>query len=123
MPFSIEFIDNGDWITAVVTGRLDSREVFLRYFDVILQRLLSSGVRRVLVDNRGVTIFIDVFDATQAVNQLVEDGVPALGISYAGLFTESMVEDHSYFETVFRNNSFRGRVFSDEAQAVEWLTS
>jgi len=123
MSFSIEFIDNDGWITAEATGRVDSKAVFQQYFDIILQRLLSSGVRRVLIDNRGVAMSIDVFDVTQVVNQLVEDGVPALGICYAGLFTESTLSDHSFYETVFRNNSFRGRLFSDEAQAVEWLTS
>ena len=115
----MEYIEHDGWIAAVTTGRLDSSEALLAQFREILQ----TGAQRVLVDNREVSMAFDALDVSQVARQLVEEGVPSLGIRFAGLFTEPMADAFHFLETTMRNNSLRGRIFTDRAEALAWLTS
>ena len=111
MSYLMEFTGHDGWTRVVTTGHLDSADTFAEHLAKVIQHLLSSGVRRVLVDNRGVKVSIDACDVAQVARQMVEKGVPALGIRYAVLCTEPVEQSCRFLETTFRNNSLRFRMF------------
>lgn len=123
MGFSTEFTEHDDWLSVVSSGHLDSAETYASYFEEIVRRLTASGGKRVLMDNRQVKVDIDACDASQVARDLVEQGVPALGIRYAVLCAEPVAGSCRFLETTFRNNSLRFHIFPTEAQAIEWLTA
>jgi len=123
MAYDIEFVNKRYYLHVVASGEGHSFEDTVVYTEAILAELGKTGLTRVLLDERSVSVMLTAHDAIRIADKLVEKKFTARGYRIANLYAPHSVEIIRAYETAFRNRSFNYKMFTDEDQAAKWLTA
>nr|WP_321255769.1 hypothetical protein [uncultured Pseudodesulfovibrio sp.] len=123
MDYILTFRDNGDHLVAVVSGMVNTFEALSAMAHAVVERTSDHLSKKVLVDFRTVSMSIDFLSAQTLANNLESEGVQLSGIRLACLYIAEDVDMYRVFETAHRNRSLSFKIFENEDEAVDWLTS
>ena len=112
------------YVELVCAGRY-SRSEALRVGERAFREAADAGRRNVLVDVRGINgrvpTILDRFDMGVHIATLHRERTPRIRIALLG--AEPMIHPERFGEIVARNRGADARVFTSEAEALEWLTA
>lgn len=113
----LRFEVSGERVPGTLTA--DMLEVWTR----VAEACRASGAERVIGINRltGPVPTLDVFEIGEQVPRILGPSVRRLAFVVLG--GEGAVRANLFFENVAVNRGLAGRVFDDEAKALEWLTA
>ena len=117
MPSTLTFSDDGTVITALVSGDV-TLEISLQILSDIIRLVHSSGVRKVLVDVRGITAPLQTWDLHQFGISIGEHRREHMTYAVVG---SGDLSAHRFVETVAINRGAEIRVFDDPDVALAWL--
>lgn len=121
MPARNHISDKGEYLLFVTTGTMKSADEIIENAELIESELTQNGLRRALLDQRGMVDEEDVLDATIVAESPVMERMATQGIRLACLSTVDNLEINRAFETILQNRSVLFKAFIDEAEAVDWL--
>ncbi len=111
-------------VELVCTGRYSRSEAF-RVGERAFREAAAAGRRSVLVDVRGINgrvpTILDRFDMGVRIATLHLESTPRIRIALLG--DEPMIHPERFGEIVARNRGADARVFTIEADALDWLTA
>ena len=120
----VEVLVHADHVQLRCTGRY-SRAEALRVGDQAFREAAAAARRSVLVDVRGITgsvpTLLDRFDMGVRVAALHLEQRPRIRLALLG--HEPMIHPDRFGEIVARNRGADARVFTQEAEALDWLTA
>jgi len=106
------------------SGKYSRAEAF-RIGDQAFREAIDAGRRNVLVDVRGVSgripSILDRFDISIHIATLHLEHTPRIRLALLG--HEPMIHPERFGEIVARNRGADARVFTIEAEALDWLTA
>ncbi len=121
MPYFIESTVKEDHLRITTSGRIDSIEPVIEYGNRIITLAAQANMRRVLLDELGLSVSLSPLDAVLLGEQLLEVANLAQGIRVAAVCTPENYETLSFIETSLQNRSISFRVFKEEQKALNWL--
>jgi hypothetical protein len=111
-------------VVLVCTGRYSRSEAF-RVSDLAFREAVAADRRSVLVDVRGVNgsipTILDRFDIAMHVAARHLELRPRVRLALLG--DEPMIHPERFGEIVARNRGADARVFTVEAEALDWVTA
>ena len=110
--------ENGILFTKA-TGRDETIEDVLRYGQSVIEQAVLHQAKRILVDETELEYRLGTFDVYTSAKSLAEHA-PHVAKS-AMVVTPAQVTDAKFFETVAVNRGLNVRMFTDMAEAKEWL--
>lgn len=119
--FTVVFEIRDDILHAKVTGVISSAEQAVEKAVALVAKSYETGVYRLLVDERELTISIDALDIVQAVDAIDKRGIQGLGGRTACLYRPEYAAIYKNYETFYKNRSLIYQAFEDDALALEWL--
>lgn len=102
-------------------GEAKTFEAFSDKARTVVAHVLSSGAKRILLDDRALAVALDTHDITRAADLLEKSNFQALGLRLASLCRPEDRCVYDSIETIYRNRSINFRRFDDKQTAVEWL--
>ena len=123
MPYFLTYARIGDILVVKATGDYADVQEFIAKKDEATLRIMEERARRILLDDRELTMTLDVHDAVTFADAVLEEGVPAQGLRFACLPPKTGREFYAAFETACRNRSINYQLFEDKQAAVDWLES
>jgi len=121
MPLNVKYTDEDDFLLATVTGDCRTLKELADFGSSIIATSGSRGRPCVLMDFRGMTMELESYHITTYSEQLMDIGLPALGLRLAGLADTEHIAITRAFETALRNRSINLRAFLDKDEALKWL--
>jgi hypothetical protein len=122
MSHDLTFEIRDGYIVGMVTGMIDTPEELLRKIRTMLHKALDSNITRFLMNERGLDLRLEAHDIIEVANRLEKKNVQSLGGRSACLCNPASIELYRACETIYHNRSLSYKVFTDEADAVAWLT-
>lgn len=120
----VEVLVHADYVELRCTGRY-SRAHALRVGDQAYREAAAAARRSALVDVRGITgsvpTILDRFDIGVRIAELHLEQRPRIRLALLG--DEPMIHPDRFGEIVARNRGADARVFTQEAEALDWLTA
>lgn len=120
MPFTIEHIADRDYILATFTGPF-TMALVREYIDALLPILKQTGCRRLLSDSLESQIQISSRDIMQ-LPKMVETSPLTASLKRAAL-AKAGTSGYDMYETFSKMQGQHVRIFTDRAEALEWLLS
>lgn len=123
MPIQFETRKENGYIRIIPTGRLETLDELIEYGTYMYDQAIACDIHRVLLDEKDL---IDAADASTIYewceNEVVSKTATS-GIRIAGVCTADNFACNKVYETMFQNRSYNFRVFLNEEEAIQWLTS
>jgi hypothetical protein len=120
----VEVLVHADFVELRCTGRY-SRAEALRVGDQAFREAAAAARRSVLVDVRGITgsipTLLDRFDMGVRIAALHFEHRPRIRLALLG--HEPMIHPDRFGEIVAGNRGADARVFTQEAEVLDWLTA
>jgi len=120
----VEVRVHGEHVELRCTGKYSRSEAF-RVGGLAFSEAAAAGRRSALIDVRGVTgsipTILDRFDMGVHIASLHLEQKPRVRLALLG--HEPMIHPERFGEIVARNRGADARVFTIEAQALDWLTA
>jgi hypothetical protein len=118
--FSVVYEDCGKYLYAAVTGRTDTAEISIAYWNAVAAECRSRGFKRLLVTEHFETApaLAEVFEVTSRLPEIIRGLVVA--------FVDEVLTDwanNQFGENVAVNRGAIGRLFKDVESATAWLNS
>lgn len=121
MAYSIEFIEEKEYLLAAVNGEIQTYEELAAKAQSIMEKAVKCHRKRVLVDDRGLSVNVDFFDAQRLAQDMEQDSLQTRGFRIACLCLPETRDSYRVFETNHQNRSLNFRAFMDLEAALEWL--
>jgi hypothetical protein len=109
----------GDILRVRASGRDDDLEDVKRYGQAVIEKLVESGCRGVLCDERALAYAIGTVDAYEYA-KFVTQNCPRVA-KVAVVPHPDFMGDAKFWETATWNRGLQVRVFSDIEEAEKWL--
>ncbi len=121
MSFKLVFEERDGWLLSTVTGKIQTcGELFEKAHEVV-KTALKLDVKRVLVDDRNVSMLIDAHDACMLAESMEKMNIQARGLRIACICKPLDQTIYRIFETGHQNRSLNFIAFTDEQPALDWL--
>lgn len=121
MEFEIDLAADGSHICVTINSVL-TQELRRRYIEAALALARETGLNRFLIDARTAPSSTSVVDDYQAAYEITRQSGVRPGTRIAGLLAEGD-SSRAFLETVANNAGFQVRMFTDKADALDWLSS
>ncbi|MDC0335898.1 hypothetical protein OAN24_03245 [Pseudodesulfovibrio sp.] len=121
MAYSIAVKQEEGILVVITTGVLDSLDDWNEARMLVFDKIHESGANKVLFDERGWDLRMDVHDLLRFVEGLNHDGVQYKGLRFACLYLADKAKLYTAYETICRNRALNYMVFQDKQKAIEWL--
>jgi len=115
-----DYIRDKDYVHIKVIGLNRAKPDSHRYGELV-EFLNKNNCKKCLFDYRKGLFKIDVWTAYNRPKLAKEFDIPR-DIKIAAVYQE-ITEDITFNETVFRNQGYRVKAFTDFEKAVDWLTT
>ena len=122
-PYSLTFATEDGYLFAKVAGEVSTLEQLSEKAHSIMGKVLELGMKRVLVDDRELSVHVDVHDAHCLANEMDGANLQVQGFRIACLYVAEHADIYRIFETGHRNRSLNFRAFTDQEAALKWLTA
>lgn len=123
MAYSLSFSQEDGWFSVVCVGDISSFEEFSGKATKVVQKVVASGCKRILLDDRNLALKLDAHDIICIAQQLEKANLQSMGMRLASLSRLEDDEVYTNIETIYQNRSINFRRFDDKKAAVEWLRS
>jgi hypothetical protein len=122
MSYERHIVRKGDYLLIRYTGALSASDLpgDQNIFQNIAALCRDYGCERVLLDARELAVDLGAWDLHQLGSFVSE--VPDKAIKFAMLGTQDQVPADKFIENVATNRGGRLRVFTEEDEAVAWLS-
>lgn len=119
-PFSVVYEERGPYLDARVSGSVDTIPTSLAYWKEIAEECRRRGFRRVLVIEMFETAapLMDVYEVAKQLPPIIR----GIKVAFVDVRLDEL-EANKFGEDVAVNRGAFGKVFSNEASAIEWLTA
>lgn len=115
--------DQPDYIRVTLSGSFDSQEELFDFAALLVRMGEEYSKTRALVDRRRLNDKTDLMDVYRLSESDLTVRSAMKGVRIACLAADHNLEHLRSFETVMPNRSLIYRVFTDEDEAVDWLTA
>lgn len=127
MDYNIQINEDQKFIHITTAGDWEKEKDDALVRD-ILGTIVQSGIKKVLLDMRGLRFDFQLFTIFQRAQDLREQRVEAhvFSMKVALVYlpeSEKIKADFSFFETTARNRGLPYRAFVQLEPAIEWLTT
>lgn len=123
MAFTLEFKQEDGYLVVKARGEVNSFEAFSDKARRVIEQIVSSGSRRILLDDRKLSVQLDSLDISRIAGQLDSMNMQSMGLRLACLCQSEKREIYDNIETMYQNRSLNFKVFDDELSAVQWLAA
>jgi hypothetical protein len=120
MPFTIEYIEDRDYLLATFTGPF-TMALVRDYIEALLPVLEGTGCRRLLSDSTDAQIQVSSRDILQFPKMV--QGSPLTATLKRAALAPKGTSGYEMYETFSRIQGQHLRVFTDRSEALEWLLS
>lgn len=120
MHYEFRYLENEKLVEARAAGIWNSME-FPEVVEQFVSVIQMHDCRRVLVDYRGFCIEDRPSEIFTRPTTLLDKGTTRRVVF--AVLADAITDVYSFLETVYVNQGFRARVFTDRAEAVKWLTT
>lgn len=104
-----------------VTGTIANGDQATEKAMKVIDLGVEAKAARVLLDERALSISVDVLEIIHVAEALEERGVQSYGGRMACLFNPDFRDIYRVYETAYKNRSMNYRLFEDTDRAMVWL--
>ena len=123
MPYTYTFTEEADYLLCVTDGEVNDVASLISYSEAIISETKRLNRRRLLIDDRNLTVTLSPLDVTTFSNYLANANFAMLGIRIGVVYSPKNKEISHVFETALTNRSVSFQTFKDLKAAEEWLTA
>jgi len=121
MPFTQVVTATRDYLLFIGDGSILNAEELLEWCMAAVDKARESGHKKLLFDNRTLTLEMTQHDVLMASNRMAELNVQLLGFRFAVVSSAKNPERSTFIETAFVNRSATYKNFDTQKDALEWL--
>ncbi|MBG0790527.1 MAG: hypothetical protein H0S80_08545 [Desulfovibrionaceae bacterium] len=121
MPVHAAMTRIGDYLFIKSSGDITTIEDGVEYVQAQVAWAREEGVRKLLTDDRDMTISLDYADILALAQYWEQNELATLGLRVAALPPPSSPQGQQAYETAAANRSIVFKVFFDRRQAEDWL--
>lgn len=118
MPITQVITNKPDYLLFIDDGRIHTKEDLLALCVDAITKALQHGQKRVLLDNRTLSIELTRHDVLEVANQLVEMNAQELGLRFAVISSRTSSKIAKFVETSFTNRAAMYKRF--DSQKRHW---
>lgn len=123
MGYNTELEVKDGWLSVRTTGRIESFALFAEKAALVIGKIKETGVKRVLLDDRGLALNLEAFDVSRVADRLEQADLDIRELRIASLCNEEDRQVYRMIETVYRNRSISFQLFEEREGALAWLLS
>ena len=121
MPITQVVTNKQDYLHLIDDGRINTKEDFLALCVDAITKALEFGQKKILLDNRTMSIELTTHDVLEVATQLVEMNAQELGLRFAVISSRDSSELAEFVETSFTKRAAMYKRFDSQKEALRWL--
>ncbi|BDQ33880.1 hypothetical protein JCM14722_14220 [Pseudodesulfovibrio portus] len=121
MPVKFETTRMDNYLFVESSGEMSSFEDGIEYIQAQVTTASREGIRRLLLDERNLTVTIDYSDILALAEYWEKNNLQTMGLRVASMPPVDAPQAQLAYETPAVNRSIMFKVFFDRQEAEDWL--